>query len=72
MPLSKIAQKLLAYLNIYHISPTVYNNRIDGSYDNQYNHGKFVHGLTTTARIKASTKKGLFATALAELVAEGY
>lgn len=73
MPLSIIAQKLLKYLKIYHIRPTVLNARLGGTLDQYYNRNWFADNqITTSPRIRASAQKGLFSTALAELVTGGY
>lgn len=77
--LSKSAQKLLKYLGIYKIKATTYNTRISGTAINEYHYNmnwfadNFANkGDTGKPRIMASPKKGVFKTALAELVAYGY
>lgn len=77
--LSKGAQKLLSYLGIYKIKASTYNTRISGTPINEYNYnvnwfaddfgGK---GDSGKPRIAASRQRGLFKTALAELVTYGY
>lgn len=74
MPLSTNAQKLLAYLGLYQITPTEYYGRIDGSGDYPYNVNWFIGSLSDEGRARKaeSPRRGVFRTALAELIAEGY
>lgn len=76
MALSIGAQKLLKWLNIYHIRASVYNTRIGGTLDRYYNVNWIADVFATEAgkkgRTRASPQRGLFKTVLAELVSGGY
>jgi len=75
MPLSTAATKLQKYLQIYNITATNYNDRISGAilYENLYNINKFADNFGGSLRHghTASYQKGLFGTALQELVTAG-
>jgi len=75
MSLSTAATKLQKYLKIYNITGTDYNNRISGAvlYENLYNINKFADNFGGSLRHghPGSYKKGLFGTALQELVTAG-
>ncbi len=71
---SKGAAKLLSYLGLYKITATEYSSRIDGT-NEEYNVNWFIGNLDKGGeygRHAASPQKGLFKTALAELVSGGY
>lgn len=77
--LSKAAQKLLSYLGIYKINASTYNTRISGTPINEYHYNMnwFAdnfgnEGDTGVPRRTPSPQRGLFKTALAELVTYGY
>lgn len=74
--LSNAAKKLLAYLGIYQKTPTEYNQNISGyPYDRANNVNWFIGTMDaggSKARIAPSPKKGIFKTALAELISAGY
>ena len=79
MALSKAAQKLLAWLGIYKIKASTYNTRISGTPLNEYHYNvnwfadNFANqGDTGRGRIMASPQRGVFKTALSELVSGGY
>jgi len=78
MALSKAASKLLAFLNMYKITPTKYYERINGSVagnESKYNTNWFIGQMDdrgSKGRKAASQRKGTFKTALAELISQGY
>jgi len=77
MALSKGAQKLLAYLGIYKLTPTQYANRISGAYPYEYwyNVNWFIGTMDQggyVPRVPASAQTGEFKTNLKELLDAGY
>jgi len=74
MALSKAATKLLAYLGIYRLTPTQFSDRLaSGEYGHWIDVGWFVTSIgRVAAGYKPSVKKGLFKTALTELLDAGY
>jgi hypothetical protein len=77
MALSTYAQKLLNYFGIYHITATQYDARLSGGQDYYYNVNWFADLFATEAGKKPrqnydAPKRGIFKTALAELVSGGY
>lgn len=76
MSLSKAAVNLLAYLGIYEKTPSAYNQDISGyPYDNRTNKNWFIGTMDaggSKGRRAASQKKGVFKTALSDLISAGY
>lgn len=77
MALSKAAQKLLLWLGMYKISASEYSTRIDGVYPNDffYNVNWIVGHIDREGvygRQLAAPRRGLFKSALSELVTGGY
>lgn len=71
--LSSAAQSLLKWLKIYKLTAAQYNTRIQGASDRYYNIN-FLAEINNEGlpRILPKPQRGLFKSALAELVGNGY
>jgi len=73
MALSNIASHLLAYLKIYKLTPNVFADKLSGAYPADYSTEQwFLDNLNYNTQSFPQAPKGLFRTALKELLDAGY